>query len=127
MKTITFQLAGSDEIFQAEEWRLETAIEEAKHKTGLPCWVEYKEIDAHTEPHPDLAAYISTICDPNKSDMVAKPTRSRKTKQASTKLSTVQLVLDDTNPLDLVPGILRNRMDGSNPTIPVSVPKRDNV
>jgi hypothetical protein len=120
MKTITFKLAGSDEIFQAEEWRLESAIEEAKWQLGLPIWVEYYEISQNDTPptiDPELATYISNVCNSTKPAVVHKPARKAKARPKTSDVSPMLVVLDDTPPVNMVQEVLRDRMGGSAPTI----------
>ena len=126
---VYYTLAGHDEVLQSERWCLEGTVQEDKFRLGLGPYAEYKEIPdyAPTNPYPELASYISTICDSNKPAMVPKPTRSRKVKQKTDVVSSLQLVLDNTDPIDCVPQVLRDRFNGSIPTVPVSVPERDNV
>ena len=120
MKDIVYYTLGDHaEVLQSERWCLEGTIQEDKFRLGLGPYAEYKELPnyAPPNPHPELDSYISSICNPNKSTVVAKPTRKRKAKPKANELPNVQLVLDHTNPLDLVPGVLRDRMDRSTPSV----------
>ena len=119
MKDIVYYTLGDHaEVLQSERWCLEGTIQEDKFRLGLGPYAEYKELKdyAPPNPHPELTSYLSSICDPNKPAVVAKPTRKRKTKSKANELPNVHIVLDHTNPFDLVPSVLRNRMDRSNPT-----------
>jgi hypothetical protein len=120
MKDIVYYTLGDhEEILQSERGCLEGTIQEDKFRLGLSPFAEYKELKDYAPPesHPELTSYLSAICDPNKPTMVAKPTRKSKSKQKANELLPVQLVLDHTNPLDLVPGVLRDRFTRSNNTI----------
>ena len=121
MKDIVYYTLGDyPEVLQSERWCLEGTVQEDKFRLGLGPYAEYKEITnyAPPNPHPELDSYISSICDSSKSKLVSKPTRKSKTKQKANELSNVQLILDDTNPADLIPEVLRDRTD--RPTHPLS-------
>jgi hypothetical protein len=121
MKTITFKLAGSDEIFQAEEWRLESAIEEAKWQLGLPIWVEYYEISQNDTPptiDPELATYISNVCNSTKPKPVPPAPKKRTPRPKTSDVSPMLVVLDNTPPVDMVQEVLRDRTN--RPTHPLS-------
>jgi len=124
MKTTSYKFEGYDEVHQAEEWCLEDQAEQTRSRLGIPIWIDYKILpDAHTPPHPDLDAYLSNVCDSTKPTLVPKRTRKAKAKPEAIQLPNVQLVLDDTNPLNIVPGVLRDKFDRSTPAIPNSIPK----
>jgi len=128
MKTIQFQYEGYDEIHQAEEWCLEDQAEETRSRLGIPIWISYKIIpDAHTPPHPDLDAYLSHVCDSPKSTLVPKRTRKTKAKSEANVVLPVQLVLDRTNPIDILPGVLRDKYNRSDNTVSNGMDKRDDV
>jgi hypothetical protein len=116
---VYYTLAGHDEVLQSPRWCLEGQIQEDKFRLGLGPYAEYKELPnyAPPEPHPELATYISSICDTNKPATVSKKPRKAKTKPKTPVMSTVLNILDDTDPINLVPEILRDRMRGSNPTL----------
>jgi hypothetical protein len=121
MKDIVYYTLGDhEEILQSERWCLEGTIQEDKFRLGLSPYAEYKEIKdyAPPEPHPELATYLSSICDPNKPAVVSKPTRTRKAKPEANELPNVHLVLDHTNPTDLIPEPLRDR--SNRPTHPLA-------
>ena len=121
MKDIVYYTLGDHaEVLQSERWCLEGTVQSDKFRLGLGPYAEYKELKdyAPPNPHPELTSYLSSICDPNKPDMVAKPTRTRKIKSKTTKLPNVQLVLDHTNPTDLIPEVLRDR--SNRPTHPLA-------
>lgn len=116
---VYYTLAGHDEVLESPRWCLEGQIQEDKFRLGLSPYAEYKELKdyAPPSPHPELAAYISDVCNPNKPTSVSKAPRKRTPKKKATVMSTVLNVLDDTDPINLVPEILRDRMGGSNPTV----------
>lgn len=119
MKTIQYRFEGFEGTYQAEEWCLESQIAETRYRLGIPLWIDHKIIkDAHTEPHPELATYISNVCNSSKPAVVPKTARKRKAKPKTSNVSPMLVTLDDTNPVNLVPEILRDRMGGSTPTIP---------
>jgi hypothetical protein len=117
---VYYTLAGHDEVLESPRWCLEGQIQEDKFRLGLSPYAEYKELKdyAPPSPHPELAAYISDVCNPNKPEFVHKTPRKRKSKPQTSKLSTVLNVLDDTVPSNLVPESLRDRMAGSTNTVP---------
>jgi hypothetical protein len=124
MKTTSYKFEGYDEVHQAEEWCLEDQAEQTRSRLGIPIWIDYKIIeDAHPEPYPDLTSYLSNVCDSPEPTVVPKRTRKAKAKLEAIQLPNVQLVLDDTNPLNIVPGVLRDKFDRSTPAIPRSIPK----
>ena len=86
---VYYTLAGHDEVLESPRWCLEGQIQEDKWRLGLSPYAEYKEIPdyAPPSPHPELAAYISNVCNPNKSEVVPKRARSRKSKPQTSKLS----------------------------------------
>jgi hypothetical protein len=117
---VYYTLAGHDEVLQSPRWCLEGTVQEDKFRLGLGPYAEYKELPdyAPTSPHPELAAYLSTICDTNKPTTVPKKSRKTRTKPQATVMSTVLNVLDDTDPSNLVPESLRDRFNGSDNTVP---------
>ena len=127
---IYYTLEGHNEVLQSPQWCLEGTVQEDKFRLGLGPYAEYKQLDDY-EPqspsHPAAVAAISAVRDSIKPAMVFKPTRSRKVKQKTDVVPSLQLVLDNTDPIDCVPQVLRDRFNGSIPTVPVSVPERDNV
>lgn len=121
MKDIVYYTLGDhDEVLQSERWCLEGTIQEDKFRLGLGPYAEYKEIPNYEPPRPNFEtdSFISAICDSSKPAMVSKPTAKTKARSKATKLSNVQLVLDDTNPIDLIPEVLRDR--ANRPTHPLS-------
>jgi len=128
MKTIRYQFEGFEEEHHSEEWCFESHAEETRSRLGIPVWIDYKILkDAHTPPHPDLDAYLSNVCDSTKPTDIPKRTRKAKAKPEAIQLPNVQLVLDDTNPLDLLPGVLRDKMGRSHHPFSPSVHQRDDV
>lgn len=121
MKDIVYYTLGDhDEVLQSERWCLEGTIQEDKFRLGLGPYAEYKELTnyAPSRPNFETDAFIRDVCDSSKPALVSKPTRTRKAKPKATKLPDVQLVLDHTNPVDLVPNILRDRFNGTHNTVP---------
>ena len=119
MKTIHYRFEGFDEVHQAEEWCLESTIEETRSRLAIPIWIDYKIIqDAHPEPHPELATYISNVCSPAKPTVVPKRVRKVKSEQKTSNLQPMLVTLDNTPPVSMVQEVLRDRMDGSVPTLP---------
>ena len=116
---VYYKLGDHPEVLQSERWCLEGTIQEDKFRLGLGPYAEYKEIKdyAPLNPFPELASYLSDVCSPNKPTLVPKRSRKAKPKQEANVMSTVQLVLDHTNPSDLVPAVLRDRMDRSGTTV----------
>ena len=128
MRTIQYKFEGFDEVHHSEEWCLESAIEETRSRLAIPIWIDYKIIeDAHPEPHPDLTTYLSNVCNSTEPTDVPKRTRKAKAKPQATNVSTVLNVLGDTNPHDLIPEPLRDKMGRSHHPFSPSVPKRDDV
>ena len=128
MKTIRYKFVGFEEEHHSEEWCFESHAEETRSRLGIPIWIDYKILeDAHTPPHPDLDAYLSNVCDSPKPTVVPKRTRKAKGKQETPKLSTVLNVLDVTDPYDLIPEPLRDKMGRSHHPFSPSVSKRDDV
>jgi hypothetical protein len=127
MKIIKYKFEGYDEIHQAEEWCWESYAEETRSRLGIPIWIEYKQVNAHTEPHPAATAAISAVRDSIKPTVVPKPTRKIKSKPKAVDVSPMLVVLDDTNPVDLVPEILRDRMDRPSNPLPDGVDERNDV
>lgn len=128
-KTIHFRFDGHNEIHSAPAWRLESAVNEAKYKTGIPVWTGYKIIDPNDiDPNPaqDLVAAISSTNDGNtaKSDVVDKPTRKGKAKQKAVELPDVLSILDEFVPADTLP---ESDDAGTPDTISDSVPSGDDV
>jgi len=116
---VHYQLGNHPEVLQSERWCLEGTVQEDKFRLGLGPFAEYKELKdyAPPNPYPELASYLSDVCDSNKPALVAKPTRKAKTKPEANELPNVHLVLDHTNAFDLLPSVLRNRMDRSGTTV----------
>lgn len=124
-----YQFEGYEEIHEAEEWCFEDSVQATRWKLSIPYWTDIKILKdyAPPQPHPDLAAYISNVCDSTKPTVVPKATRKRKAKPKATKLPNVQLVLDNTNPIDIVPQVLRDRMDRPSHPLSNGVSERDDV
>ena len=120
MKEIVYYMLGDhEEVLQSERWCLEGQIQEDKFRLGLGPYAEYKELKdyAPPEPHPELATYISSICDSTKPTVVSKSTRSRKTKQTPVELSTLQHILDESDSTNTSSEYIKDRTDRSNPTV----------
>jgi hypothetical protein len=123
MKHIYFQFEGDPEIHQAEEWCFESRLNEIKYEFGIPIWTDHKIIQdyAPDQPHPELATYLSNVCDSPKPAVVHKPARKAKARPKTSDMSPMLVVLDDTSPVNMVQEVLRDRMGGSEPTIPNSM------
>jgi hypothetical protein len=117
---VYYKLGDHPEVLQSERWCLEGTIQEDKFRLGLGPYAEYKELKdyAPVNPYPELATYLSDVCNPNKPALVSKPTRKGKTKSQTTKLSDVQHILDESNPTHNSSEYLRDRTD--RPTHPLS-------
>jgi hypothetical protein len=117
---VYYTLAGHDEVLQSPRWCLEGQVQEDKFRLGLGPYAEYKELKdyAPTNPHPELASYISTICDSTKPATVSKKPRKAKAEPKANVMSTMLNILDDTDPINLVPEVLRDRMRGSTNSVP---------
>jgi hypothetical protein len=127
MNIIEYRFEGYDEIHRSEEWCWESYAEETRSRLGIPIWIEYKQVNAHTEPHPAATAAISAVRDSIKPTVVSKPTRKTKPKPKAPDVSPMLVVLGDINPVDLVPEILRDRMDGSSNPISDGLAERNDV
>jgi len=105
-----WQFEGSETIHSAEGWRLESAIMETRHRLGLPIWQSYKILKnyAPTNPIPATAPDSSSVSDSDVPNLVPKRTRKAKAKLETMELQSMPIHVDITNPLDLVPGILRD-------------------
>lgn len=129
-KIIHFQLAGVNEIFSAPEWQLESQILATKHKLGIGIWTAHKIIKDYApintvSPTPADSSSISHSDEPA---VVPKRVRKTKTKPQANELSPVSSVVDITNPLDLVPDMLRHKFtDGLSDPIPDSSGSGDNL
>jgi hypothetical protein len=106
-----WQFEGSETIHSAEGWRLESAIMETRHQLGLPIWQSYKILKnyAPTLPVPATASDSSSVSDSDVTNLVPKRTRKAKVKLQTMELQSMPLVVDITNPLDLVPTTLRDK------------------
>ena len=116
---VYYTLAGHDEVLESPRWCLEGQIQEDKFRLGLSPYAEYKELKdyAPPSPHPELTAYLSSICDSTKPTMVPKKPRKAKTKPKATNMRNVQLVVAESDPVNLIPEVLRDRMGGSAPSV----------
>jgi hypothetical protein len=117
---VYYKLGDHPEVLQSERWCLEGTVQEDKFRLGLGPYAEYKEIKdyAPPNPHPELASYLSDVCNPNKPTLVPKRSRKGKTKQEAIQLSDVQHILDKSNTIDTPSEYLRDRSD--RPTHPLS-------
>ncbi len=106
-----WQFDGDDTVYNAPEWRLESAIMETRHKLGLPIWQNYKILKnyAPVNPNPTTAPDSSSHSDSDLTDVVPKRTRKAKAKPQTMELQSLPLVVDLTNPLDLVPTAIRDQ------------------
>ena len=106
-----WQFDGDDTVYNAPEWRLESAIMETRHKLGLPIWHPYKILKnyAPSNPSSTTATDSSSVSNPSEPKLVSKRTRSRKIKQETPELQSMPIILDKSNPIDLVPAILRDQ------------------
>jgi hypothetical protein len=121
MKDIVYyKLGDHEEVLQSERWCLEGQIQEDKFRLGLSPFSEFKEIKdyAPVNPYPELATYLSDVCYSSKPALVNKPIRKSKAKQKAIQLSTLQHILDESNPSDSPSEYLRDRTD--RPTHPLS-------
>lgn len=128
-KTIHFKFDGYEDIHSAPGWRLESAVNEAKYRFGIPVWTSYKIInpnDIDPNPTQDLVAAISGTDDGNitKPNVVDKPTRKGKTKQKAVQLSDVLSILDEFVPAGNIP---ESDDAGTDDTISDSVPSGNDV
>ena len=116
---VYYKLGDHPEVLQSERWCLEGTVQADKFRLGLSPFAEYKELKdyAPPNPYPELASYLSDVLHSSKPALVAKPTKKAKVKQKANVVLPMQLVLDDTDPINLVPEILRDRMDRSNSTV----------
>jgi hypothetical protein len=118
MRTIQFQYEGYDEVHQAEECFFEDQVAQIRSRLGIPSWIDYKILpDAHPEPYPELTSYLSHVCNSTEPTVVPKRTRKAKAGQEATNMSTMLNVLGDTNPLDLVPAVLRDKFTRLDNTV----------
>ena len=121
---VYFQFEGHPEIIPSHNWRLEMDVNLHRNRLGLPFWTKYKTIPyADVDPNPGedltIATSSSHVGDSLESTVVPKSSRKRKTKSKATDVPSVQHILDDISPLDLVPDVLRHKFDGSaNPFSP---------
>lgn len=100
-----------NEIFNAPEWCLESEIQAAKHRLGIGIWTAHKILKNY-EPvniNNTITPDSSSVGNSNEPSVVSKPTRSRKTKSQTAELPAVPIVLAESNPLDLVPDMLRHK------------------
>lgn len=109
-KIIYFQLEGMNEIFEAQEWELESKILATKHRLGLGVWNAHKILKNYAPINtvPTTTAPSSSISDPSIPTVVPKRTRKGKTKPQTNELSPVPVFLADTDPRDLIPEAIRN-------------------
>jgi hypothetical protein len=120
MKDIVYyKLGDHEEVLQSERWCLEGQIQEDKFRLGLGPYAEYKELPDYEPPNPfpELTAYLSDVCNPNKPTTILKRSRKAKTKSQATNMSTVLNVLDDIDPINLVPEVLRDSFTRSVTTV----------
>jgi hypothetical protein len=117
---IYYKLEGHDEILSSPSWCLEGTVQEDKFRLGLSPYAEYKEIKdyAPTNPYPELATFISDVCNSTKPTVVPKKSRKAKTESQATELSDVQHILDESDPTPTNEEYLRDRTD--RPTHPLS-------
>ena len=116
---VYFQFEGHPEIIQSHNWRLEMDVNLHRNRLGLPFWTKYKTIpydDVDPNPEQDLtiatlSSHVGDSSDPTSVPKAVKKNRSRGKK--TTSVSDVRGILDHITPLDLVPGILRHKFDGS--------------
>ena len=105
---VYFQFEGHSEIIKSHNWRLEMDVNLHRNRLGLPYWTKYKTIpydDVDPNPEQDLTALTDSSNDGNinKSAVVSKSTRKRKTKPKANELPDVQHVLDQFIPADNLP------------------------
>jgi hypothetical protein len=109
-KTIYYQFEGVNEIFSAPEWEIESRILATKHKLGIGIWTTHKIIKdyAPINPVPPTPALSSSVSHSDESVVVPKRVRKAKAKSQTNELSTMPILVEQSDPLDLVPDILRD-------------------
>ena len=119
-ETIYYTLEGHDEVLSSPSWCLEGQVQEDKFRLGLSPYAEYKEIQdyAPTNPYPELATYISDVCNSTKPTVVPKKPRKAKTKSKAIQLPDVQHMVVEPDSVNTNEEYLRDRSD--RPTHPLS-------
>jgi hypothetical protein len=128
-KTVYFRFDGHNEVHSAPAWRLESAANEAKFRTGVPVWTRYQIInpnDIDPNPTQDLVAAINSTDDGHiaKPTVVDKPSKRGKAGQKAVQLPDVLSILDEFVPAGNIP---ESDNPGTDHTISDSVPSGDDV
>lgn len=88
MAIVYYKIDHIPDVYSSEEWCLESNIIMKKHELGLPIWVDVKILKDYapiTDPDPTDSTSSSNEHTPEPK-LVPKRTRSRKTKQETSKL-----------------------------------------
>ena len=105
IKKIQYKFEDFDQVHEAEEWELESRIEETRSELGIPIWTETKILEENIiqedEPRDDLKIISSSteLVSHNQPKPVPKRTRKVKDKQEAMELPVPKHVHGHSDPL----------------------------
>lgn len=117
-------------IYASSQHLLDDEVYRLKCELNVPKWISIKIVPDHelSRPVPPTPAPASSLGHSHQQNPVPKRTRSRKLKQSSAELPVVQHLLDkSTDPLDLVPSVLRPKLASLRNTPSTGLDSGDDV